>query len=110
MGEIEPHAAITIFDLDNPEIGIKRDFALEPLVGLAGRDPFRLVRPDEGSFDAPLRFDRHGLRSRLVQGGTPVETVDLDENRASLGSAPAAQDGAHPLHPAPTQIGRDPNV
>jgi hypothetical protein len=110
IGEIEPYAAVTILDLDNPNIGIKRDFAVKPLVGLAGRDPFLLVRPDEGSFDAPFRFGRRGLRGRLVQGGTPVETVDPDENRARFRGAPAAEHRALAFRPASAQIGRDPYV
>ena len=109
-GKIEPHAAVAILDLDDPKIGIKRDLALKPLVGLAGRDPFRLVRPDEGSFDAPLRFNRHRLRGRLVQGGTPVETVNLDEDRARLRRAPAAEHRALAFRAASAQIGRDPYV
>jgi hypothetical protein len=36
--------------------------------------------------------------------------IDFNENRASLRSAAAAEDRAHPFHSASTQIGGDPNV
>ena len=108
--EIEPYAPIAILDLDNPKIGIKRDLALKPLVGFAGRDPFRLMRPDEGSFDAAFQLDRYGLRGGFIQGGTAVETIDLDENRARFRRAPAPQHRALAFNPAAAQIGGDPDV
>src|SRR5271166_7073066 len=108
--EIEPHAAVAILDLDNPKVRIVRDFAREPLFGLARLDPFRLVRPDEGSFDASLPFDRHRLRGRLVEGGTAVEAIDFDEDRSGFRSTPAAEHRALALRAAAAQIGRDPHV
>ena len=36
--EIEPGAVRAILDLDNPKVGIKRDFPFEPLLRLAGVD------------------------------------------------------------------------
>ena len=110
MGEIEPYAAVAILDLDNPKVWIIRRFALQPLVGLPRLDPFRLVRPDEGTLDAPLQFARHRLRGRPVEGGLAVQAIDFDEDGASFRRAPAAEHRALALRAAPAQIGRDPDV
>ena len=108
--EIEPYATVAILDLDNPKVRIERDFALKPLFGLARLDPFRLVRPDEGSFDAPFPFDRHRLRGRLVDGGTAVQPIDFDEDRSRFRRAAAAEHRALALRAASSQIGGDPQV
>ena len=108
--EVEPGAVYAILDLNNPKIRVERQFPLEPLLRLIGIDRRFLVRAREKPFDAGPSVCRHGLWSRLVKGRTPVQVIDFDENRASLGGAATAQDGAHPFHSAPTQIGRDPNV
>lgn len=68
------------------------------------------MRAREKPFDPSSSVRRDGLWSGLVKGRASVQVIDFDQNRASLGSAAAAQDGAHPLHPAPTQIGGDPNI
>ena len=45
--EIEPDAFHAILDLDNPKIGIERDFPLQPLLGGAGIDGRLFMRAGE---------------------------------------------------------------
>ena len=108
--EIEPSAVRAILDLDNPKVGIKRDFPFEPLLGRGGIDGRLAVRACEKSFDAGFRRGRDGLRRRLIERRAPVQMIDFHKNCAGLGGAAAPKDGARPFHSAPTQIGRDPNV
>ena len=108
--EIEPCAIRAVLDLDDPKVGIKCDFPLEPLLRRAGIDERLLMRSREKPFDPRLRGGRNGLRRRLIERGAPVQVIDFDENGAGLRGAAAAKNGVRPFHSAPTQIGRDPNV
>jgi hypothetical protein len=64
--QIEPGAGRAVLDLDNPNVGIKRDFSFEPLFRLAGIDPFPTMRPDKHPLDAGPRLNRGGLRRRAI--------------------------------------------
>ncbi len=108
--EIEPDAFHAILDLDNPKIGIERDFPLEPRLGGAGINGRLFMRAGEKPFDAGLSVGRDRLRRRLIERRKSVQVIDFHENGAGLGRAAPAEDGADPFHSAPTQIGRDPNV
>jgi hypothetical protein len=109
-GQIEPGAVHATLDLNNPEVGVKRNFPLESLLRLVRIDGRLLMRAGEKPFDARLRSGRNGLRRGLIERRAPVQVIDFDENGASLGGAASAQDCAHPFHSASTQIGRDPDV
>jgi hypothetical protein len=108
--KIEPGAILAVFDLDNPKVGIKRDFPPEPLLRRVRIDGRVLMRAREQPFDAGRRGRRKGLRRRLIECRAPVQVIDFDENGAGLGGAPATEDGACAFHSASTQIGRDPDV
>ena len=108
--EIEPGAVHAILDLDDPKVGIKRNFPLEPLLRLVGIDVRPGMRESEDPFDAGRRVRSEGLRRRSVERRAPVQVIDFDENGASLRGASAAKDRARPFHSASTQIGRDPDV
>jgi hypothetical protein len=108
--EVEPGAVRAILDLNDPKVGVKRNFPFE--------SPLRFVRvkrrPRMCDGEDPINTARgvrsEGLRRRSIERGAPVQMIDLNENRASLRSAAAAKDRAYPFHSASTQIGGDPNV
>jgi hypothetical protein len=108
--EIEPGAIRAILDFNDPKVRVKRNFPLEPPLRLVGVDRHSPVGECEDPINTGRRVLNEGLRRRSIERGAPVQMIDLDENRASLRSAAATEDRAHPLHSAPTQIGGDPNV
>jgi hypothetical protein len=107
---IEPSPVHAVFDLDNPNVGVKGDLSFEPRLGFLGIDQRPRVRPGEHPVDAARRLSCNRLWRRPIEGRASIEVIDFDENSAGLRSAPPAQDGARPFHSAPTQISSDPNV
>ena len=73
MSQIEPDAVHAILELNNPKIRIERQFPLEPILRLIGIDGRLLMRSREKPFDARLSVGRDRLRSRFVEGRTPVQ-------------------------------------
>jgi hypothetical protein len=108
--EIEPGAVRAILDFNDPKVGVKRNFPLEPPLRLVGVNRRPRMREGEDPINAGRRVRSEGLRRRSIERSAPVQMIDLNENRASLRSAAAAEDRAHPFHSASTQIGGDPNV
>jgi hypothetical protein len=108
--QIEPGAGRAVLDLNDPNIGIKRDFPFETSFRLAGIDRFSTMRPNKHPLDAGRRLNGRGLRRRTIERRAPIQMVDLHENGAGFGRAPATEDRARSLHSASTQIGGDPNV
>jgi hypothetical protein len=108
--EIEPSSVYAVLDFNNPEVGVKSDFSFKPRFGFVGIDQWSRVRPGKHSVDAARRLSCDRLRRRAIECRASIEMIDFDEDGAGLRSAPPAQDGAHPFHSAPTQVGRDPNV
>ena len=108
--EIEPGAVRAILDFNDPKVRVKRNFSLEPPLRLVGVNRRPRMREGEDPINTGRRVRSEGLRRRSIERGAPVQMIDLNENRASLRSAAAAEDRAHPFHSASTQIGGDPNV
>src|ERR1700677_5400534 len=108
--EIEPSSIHAALDFNNPEVGVKGDLSFEPRLGFGGTDQWPRMRPGKHSVYAARRLSRERLRRRPIERRASIEMIHFDENSTGLRRAPSAQDGAHPLYSAPTQIGRDPNV
>ena len=108
--QIEPSAGGAVLDLNDPNVGIKRDFPFEPLLRLAGIDPFPTMGPNKHPLDAGLRLNGGGLRRRAIERRAPIQMVDFHENGASFRRASATKDRAQSFHSTSTQIGGDPNV
>jgi hypothetical protein len=108
--QVEPRSVYAVLNLENPEIWVKCDLARQARLCFAGIDRWPRVRADKHSVDAERRIGGNRLRRGSVERRASVQVIDFDEYGAGLGSAPSAQDGAHPFHSTPTQIGRDPDV
>ncbi len=108
--EIEPGAVQPILDLNDPKVGVKRNFPFESLLRLVGIDVRPGMRESEDSVDAARRVRSEGLWRRSIERRAPVQVIDFDENSAGLRGASPAKDRACPFHSAATQIGRYPDV
>lgn len=106
-GDIEKTAALPVFRLDDPNIGVEMDLAGEFLLGFGRVDPRVRMEPRENPVLAILHF---ALRRRSEQSGATVEPVDLDKNRASLRRTPAAQHGRGTFMCATPEIGCYPKI
>jgi hypothetical protein len=107
---VEPRAGRGVLDLDDPEVGIERDFPPQPLLRRAGLDVVALMRASENSLDARPEVGSQRLRRGSVKSRPPVPVIDLDKYGAGFRGASAAKDRASSFHSASTQIGGDPNV
>jgi len=110
LRKIEPSLAITVFHLDNPNVGIKGDFPLKPTVRPVRTDPLFSVNPREDPFDARSNDARHGLRGRAKERRLAIQPINFHEDRAGFRSASSTQDRAHSLDPASAQVCSDPNI
>ncbi len=77
--QFQERAALPILDLHKPQIGLEGDFPGETRLGVGGGHPFILVEAAEAAHPV---LGNLALRGGAEQGGTPVEPVDLDEDRA----------------------------
>jgi hypothetical protein len=64
--QIEPSAGRAVLDLNDPNVGIKRDFPFEPLFRVVGIDPFPTMRPNKHPLNAGRRLSGCGLRRRSI--------------------------------------------
>jgi hypothetical protein len=108
--EIEPGAVHAILDLNDPKVGVEGDFPFESLLRFVGIDVWPAVCASEDSVDAARSGSRDGLWRRPIEGRTPVQVIDFDENGASFSGATTSEDRGHPFHSASAQIRGDPNV
>ncbi len=106
-GDIEKTAALPVLRLDDPNIRIEVDLAGEFLFGFGRIDPGAGMEPREKPVLAIYHFT---LRRRSKQCGETVEPVDLDKNRASFRSTPAAQHYEGAFMRAASEIGRHPKI
>ncbi len=96
-----------ILGLDDPEIRVEADLGREPALGLGRIDPVLAMDLGEHPVLAILQL---ALRRRPEHGGSPVQPIDLDEDRSGFRRAAAAQDGRRAFQRAAAQIGGNPDI
>ena len=104
---IEKTAPGAVFDLDDPDVGVEFDLACQIGLGVGLGGAVRLQAADECAIGRP-RFVEHALRRRSIDIGSAVELRHLDEHRARLLGAAAAQHGLRTFDLAAADVGRDP--
>ena len=104
---IENIAALPGFDIDDPQVGIELAFAGDELGCGGGVDPFVVVQAREAAHAVIARL---ALRRRAEARHPAVETIENDEDGASLLRAAFAQGRERALDGAAAQIGGNPDV
>src|SRR5579884_765711 len=95
--------ALAVFHLDNPDIRIEADLAQEPRFDLRVRRRRRRTEYDAEQMIARALLEG-ALRRGTIKNSGPVETIDLDEDRARLFRTAPAHRGERAFDIAAAQI------